>query len=70
MGGEVDRVFSYEQEGRENAIAQARDEACAKAVDAGAEPASVEVIEVEEIPLAYLPGAACRVRVKAVGDLA
>ena len=70
VGGEVDRVFSYEQEGRENAIAQAKDEAQARAVDAGAEPASIEIIEVEEIPLAYLPGAACRVRVKAVGDLA
>ena len=70
VGGEVDRVFSYEQEGRENAIAQAKDEAQAKAVDAGAAPASIEIIEVEEIPLAYLPGAACRVRVKAVGDLA
>ena len=50
VGGEVDRVFSYEQEGRENAIAQAKDEAQAKAVDAGAEPASIEIIEVEEIP--------------------
>ena len=64
VGGEVDRVFSYEQEGRENAIQQA------KAVDAGAEPDSIEIIEVEEIPLAYLPGAACRIRVKAAGDLA
>ena len=64
VGGEVDRVFSYEQEGRENAIQQA------KAVDAGAEPDSIEIIEVEEIPLAYLPDAACRIRVKAVGDLA
>ena len=70
VGGEVDRVFSYEQEGRENAIAQAKDEATAKAVDAGAEAAGIDIIEVEEIPLAYLPGAACRVRVKAVGDLA
>ena len=70
VGGEVDRVFSYEQEGRENAIQQAKDEAEAKAVDAGAEASSIEIIEVEEIPLAYLPGAACRVRVKAVGDLA
>ena len=70
VGGEVDRVFSYEQEGRENAIQQAKDEAEAKAVDAGAAPDSIEIIEVEEIPLAYLPGAACRVRVKAVGDLA
>lgn len=70
VGGEVDRVFSYETEGRENAISQARKEATERAIDAGAAASSVEIIEVEEIPLAYLPGAACRVRVKAVGDLA
>ena len=70
VGGEIDRVFSYESEGRENAIDQAKKEAIAKAIDAGAEAESVDIIEVEEIPLAYLPGAACRVRVKAVGDLA
>ena len=70
VGGEVDRVFSYESEGRKNAIDQAKKEAIAKAIDAGAEAESVDIIEVEEVPLAYLPGAACRVRVKAVGDLA
>ena len=70
VGGEVDRVFSYEEEGRENAIARAREEATARAIDAGAASDSIDIIEVDEIPLAYLPGAACRVRVKAVGDLA
>jgi hypothetical protein len=30
----------------------------------------VEIVEVEEIPLAYLPGNAVRIRVKAVGALA
>ncbi len=39
-------------------------------METSAEPDSIEIIEVEEIPLAYPPGAACRVRVKAVGDLA
>ncbi len=70
VGGEVDRVFSYESEGRENALDRAKEEATARAIEAGADAGSVEIIEVEEIPLAYLPGAACRVRVKAVGDLA
>ena len=70
VGGEVDRVFSYEQEGGRMPSPRPRTRRRAKAVDAGAEPASIEIIEVEEIPLAYLPGAACRVRVKAVGDLA
>jgi hypothetical protein len=30
----------------------------------------VSVVDTEEIPLAYLPGNATRIRVKAVGDLA
>jgi hypothetical protein len=29
----------------------------------------VQIVEVEEVPIAYLPGNAVRVRVKAVGDL-
>jgi hypothetical protein len=29
----------------------------------------VEIVEIDEVPLAYLPGGATRVRVKAVGDL-
>jgi hypothetical protein len=47
----------------------ARERATAKAVEAGAQPESVEIVEVDEIPLTYMPGNAIRVRVKAVGDL-
>ena len=39
-------------------------------VEAGALPETVEIIEVEDVPLAYHPGNTCRVRVKAAGDLA
>ena len=30
---------------------------------------SIEIVDVEDVPLAYLPGNATRVRVKAVGEL-
>ena len=36
---------------------------------AGADAATVEIVEVDEIPLTYLPSNALRVRVKAAGDL-
>ena len=39
-------------------------------IAAGAEPTTVQIVDVEDVPLAYLPGNATRVRVKAVGDLA
>ena len=38
--------------------------------DGGAEPATVTVVEIEDLPLAYLPGDARRVRVRVVGDAA
>ncbi|MCZ8133179.1 MAG: hydantoinase/oxoprolinase family protein [Steroidobacteraceae bacterium] len=69
VSGAVDRVYSYDARGRDATLAEARDEAVRNAVAAGAAPASVGVTEVEELPLAYLPGGAVRVRVKAVGDL-
>jgi hypothetical protein len=38
-------------------------------VRAGAAAETVEIVEVEEIPLAYLPSNAVRFRVKAAGSL-
>ncbi|MFP6688784.1 MAG: hydantoinase/oxoprolinase family protein, partial [Alphaproteobacteria bacterium] len=70
IGGEVDRVFSYDADGRENSIDKAKSEARARAIEAGANADTVEIIEVDEIPLAYMPGGSVRLRVKAVGDLA
>lgn len=69
VSGMVDRVYSYDRDGREGSLAAARDEAVRNAVAAGASPGSVNVTEVEELPIQYLPGGAVRVRVKAVGDL-
>lgn len=69
ISGEVDRVFSLEGISRDAAIQQAKAEATAKAAAAGADPESVQIVEVEDIPLAYLPSNAIRIRVKAVGDL-
>jgi N-methylhydantoinase A/oxoprolinase/acetone carboxylase beta subunit len=69
VSGVVDRVFSYEKLGREGALAEAKDEAIRQAVAAGAQPDSIGITDIEELPLEYLPGAAVRIRVKAVGDL-
>lgn len=70
IGGETDRIFSLVEITREQALAQAKQEACDRAVAAGADASTVSIVEVEEVPLAYLPGNATRIMVKAVGDLA
>lgn len=68
--GEVDRIFSYEKHGREASLTEAREEAKSAAIAAGALASTVEIVDVEELPLQYLPGGAVRIRTKAVGDLA
>jgi N-methylhydantoinase A/oxoprolinase/acetone carboxylase beta subunit len=69
VSGEVDRIFSYEKLGRDGALEEARAGAIDGAVAAGAAANTVHVVDVEELPLQYLPGGAVRIRVKAVGDL-
>jgi N-methylhydantoinase A/oxoprolinase/acetone carboxylase beta subunit len=69
VGGEVDRVVSLDELSRAEALEAAKQEAREKARDAGAGPGSVRIVDVDEVPLAYLPGNATRIRVKAVGDL-
>lgn len=70
IGGEVDRVYSYQELGRDTAIARAREEAAAIAARAGAAADSIDIVDLEEVPLAYLPGGAVRIRAKAVGEMA
>lgn len=69
ISGEVDRVYSLESMSRDAALDDAKSEATSKAIEAGADPATVMIVDVEDVPLAYLPGNATRIRVKAVGDL-
>ena len=69
VSGEVDRVYSLASLSRADAIEDARQKATAVAVAAGARAGTIEVVEVEDVPLAYLPGNATRVRVKVVGEL-
>jgi len=70
VGGETDRVFALAEMGRDEALRQARQEATDKAVAAGAKEETITIVDVEEVPLAYLPSNAVKIRVKAVGDLA
>jgi N-methylhydantoinase A/oxoprolinase/acetone carboxylase beta subunit len=67
--GEVDRIFNLGPAGREAAVEEASEEARARAVAAGASPDRVEIVELEEIPLAYLTNPAVRIRAKAAGPL-
>lgn len=69
ISGEVDRVFSLEGRSRDSAVNEAKQSAIDRAIEAGADPNTMRIVDVEDVPLAYLPGSATRIRVKVVGDV-
>ena len=69
VGGEVDRVYSYEELGREAAIERATQHAKTSAISAGADPDGIEITELEELPIPYMPGEAVRIRIRVAGNL-
>lgn len=69
ISGEVERVYALSDMTREGALEDARRRAQDAAVAAGAARETLEIVDMEDVPLAYLPGNATRVRVKAVGEL-
>jgi N-methylhydantoinase A/oxoprolinase/acetone carboxylase beta subunit len=67
VSGEADQIFQNLP--REEAITRAREQAEQRAVAAGADPATLKVVEIEDLPLAYLPGNSLRTRVRVIGDI-
>ena len=69
VSGAYEKLIDYHEIPREQALEQAKTEAIDIAVEAGAIRETVEIIEVEDVPLAYYPGNTNRVKIKAAGDL-
>lgn len=70
VSGDVDRVVALDGTTREAAVEAIIKQAHQRAIEAGADAASIQLIELDEVPLAYLPGNAIHIAVKVVGDLA
>ncbi len=68
VSGECDRVFTGVA--RDEALRRARSEAEERAIAGGANVRTLQTVDVEDLPLAYLPGNALRARVRVVGDIA
>jgi N-methylhydantoinase A/oxoprolinase/acetone carboxylase beta subunit len=67
VSGETDQI--YRDMTRVEAIAAAEAQAVARAISAGADRDTIATIEIEDMPLAYLPGNALRVRVRVAGEM-
>ena len=69
VSGTFEKLIDYDSVPRDTALENAKAEAIKLAVSAGAIPETVEIIDVEDVPLAYYAGNTNRVRIKAAGDL-
>ena len=69
VSGQVDKVFKLGGRTREEVIEEAKSAARDQAISAGADPAEIEIVEVDEVPIAYLTEPVIRIRVKAAGPL-
>ena len=70
VSGEVELIYDRDETAREKALAEATDGAKIKAAEAGAEPSTIRILDIDEVPMSYLAKPAVCLRVKAVGDLA
>ncbi|WP_311083251.1 hydantoinase/oxoprolinase family protein [Paenibacillus polymyxa] len=69
ISGQYEQIYIYSREPREASLQDAQEKAVKQAILAGADPDTVELVEVEETPLAYHPENATRLRVKVVGNM-
>jgi N-methylhydantoinase A/oxoprolinase/acetone carboxylase beta subunit len=69
ISGEIDKAYSIPDGQRDAILDEARQEAVDRAVEAGAIASTVSIVELDEVPIPYLPGNNVRIRVKAVGEL-
>ncbi len=70
IGAQIEQIVDYAVLPRETALARLKEDATARVVAAGGAPDTIEIVDMEEVFLSYLPGRSAQVRLKAVGDLA
>ncbi len=70
VGAQIEQVVDYDVIPRETALERLRAAASDRVVATGGLAESVEIVDMEEVFLSYLPGRSAQVRIKAVGDLA
>jgi N-methylhydantoinase A/oxoprolinase/acetone carboxylase beta subunit len=69
VGSEAERIVSYRRTPRDQVLDEMTGYLNAKLVDAGADPETVKLADVEETAISYMAEESTRIRVKMVGDL-
>jgi N-methylhydantoinase A/oxoprolinase/acetone carboxylase beta subunit len=69
VSGRVDKLYDVPGLGRDAAVQLAKDDARALAIEAGADPDRIEIVEVIELPMTHMKAGAVQIKVRAVGPV-
>ena len=69
VSGYSEKVFATGNMTRDEILLSSKNEAIKNAISKGADKNTIEIIDVEEIPLAYLPSNAITVKTRVVGNI-
>lgn len=70
VGAQIDKIVDYDKIPRDTALADMRKAVASRVAAAGGARETIEIVDIDEVSLSYLPGRAAQVRIKAVGELA
>lgn len=70
IGAQIEQIVDYDTVPRHAAIERMREAVTARVAANGGVRDSIQIVDMEEVFLSYLPGRSAQVRMKAVGDLA
>ncbi len=69
VGSEIDRVVEARADEMDAIVEKLSDEARLLAIEAGGDPESIAISDIDVVPVPYIPGNFARVYIKARGDL-
>ncbi|MET0290025.1 MAG: hydantoinase/oxoprolinase family protein [Pseudoxanthomonas sp.] len=69
VGAQIEQIVDYDASPRQSTLDALRNDATARVVAAGGDSHSVQVVDIDEVFLSYLPGHVAQVRLKVVADL-
>lgn len=69
VSGNSEKLISYDEYARDEAILITKNEAIENAINAGANSSTIEVVDIEDYPLQYQTNNTYKVKVKVAGDI-
>lgn len=69
VGAQIERIVNYDEVSRDAALAEMKQELAERLSGAGGDPETLDIVDIEDVKLSYLPGSTTQTRIRAVAEL-